>query len=183
LPLFQVYVPGSFLHAYIFQKHKLEKGEITPQQLLNEMIADREKTKKQGHMEVTWFTREPFDYYEELRDQLMDMIPDFRMRLKVNLRNNHVVFAADVHSIFDICWYTLARMIVDFGPPEEGGQTRELKEGTLITCLNCGEAFIRTNNRQLYCKKVKCQRAHNAARQRKYRANKKLAETKAKNKG
>ena len=166
-----------------FQEHKLEKGEITPQQLLDEMISERKKKKLQEHKEVTWFVREPFDYYEELRDQLMEMIPNFHMRLKINPRNNQVVFAADVHSVFDICWYTLARMVVDFGPPENGGRTRELNEGALITCLNCSEVFIRDNNRQLYCKKDECQRAHNAARQRKYRANKKLAETKTKNKG
>lgn len=59
-----------------------------------------------------WFAREPFDYYEELQDQLMEMIPDSHMRLKVNPRNNQVIFAADGHSIFDICWDTLARMIL-----------------------------------------------------------------------
>lgn len=172
----------KYKHEEYFQEHKLEKGEITPQELLAEMIADKEKAKKQKFQDVTWFAREPFDYYEELRGQLMDMIPDFHMRLKVNPRNNQVVFAADVHSVFDIAWYTLARMIVDFGPPEEGGQTRDLKEGILITCLHCGEAFIRDNNRQLYCKKDECQKAHNAARQRKYRANQKLTETKTRDK-
>ena len=177
LPFFEKYK-----HEENFQEYKLEKGEITPQQLLHEMIAEQKKTKHREQKEVTWFAREPFDYYEELREQLMDMIPDFHMRLKINPRNNQVVFAADVHSVFDICWYTLARMLVDFGPPEEGGRIRELNEGAIITCLHCAEAFIRDNNRQLYCKKVECQRAHNAARQRKYRANKKLAETKAKNK-
>ena len=163
-----------------FQEHKLDKGVITPQQLLDEMIADSKKTKE--HKEVSWFAHEPFDYYEDLRDTLMDIIPDFRMRLKVNPKNNQVVFAADVHSVFDICWYTLACMLVDFGPPEQGGRTRDLSEGALITCLNCSEAFIRSNNRQLYCKKEECQKAHNAARQRKYRASKKLVETQAKNK-
>jgi hypothetical protein len=77
----------------------------------------------------------------------MDMIPDFHMRLKVNPRNNQAIFAADVHSIFDICWYTPACMIVDFGSPEEGGQIRDLNEGALITCLHYAEVFIRDNNR------------------------------------
>lgn len=176
LPYFEKYKREEY-----FQEHKLKNGEITPQQLLDEMIAERKKRKSKEQKEIAWFAREPFDYFEELRDQLMEMIPDFHMRLKINPRNNQVVFAADVHSVFDICWYTLARMIVDFGPPEEGGLTRKLNEGALITCMHCAEAFIRDNNRQLYCKKVECQRAHNAARQRKYRANKRLTETKAKN--
>ena len=110
------------------------------------------------------------------------MIPNFRMRLKINPRNNQVIFAAVVHSFFDIAWHTLVRMIVDLDPPEEGGKTRELKEGILITCLHYGEAFIRDNNRQLYCKNDECQKAHNAARQRKYRVNRKLGETKTKDK-
>ncbi len=166
-----------------FEEHEPVRDETSTDDLIKEMKADRKKAAKQALEETTSFVREPFDYFDELRDQLIDIIPDFHMRLKVNPRNNNVIFAADVHSVFDICWYTLARMIVDFGPPEEGGQTRELNEGALITCLHCAEAFIRDNNRQLYCKKVECQRAHNAARQRKYRTNKKLAETKAKNKG
>ena len=81
-----------------------------------------------------------FDYYEELRNQLMDMIQHFHTRLKVNSKNNQVVFASDIHSVFDICWYTLARIIIDFGPPEEGGRTRELSEDALITYLHCAEA-------------------------------------------
>jgi len=174
LPFFEKYKMGENPH-----EKELQKERITSDQLLAEMTADRKKKKEKGYEVATYYVREPFDYYEELRDQLIDLIPDFHMRLKVNPKNNQVIFAADVDSVFDICWYTLAHMIVDFGPPEEGGRIRQLTEGTLITCLHCGEAFIRDNNRQLYCKKVECQRAHNAARQRKYRVNKKLAETKA----
>lgn len=175
LPFFEKYKMEDNSHG-----NELQKEKITPDQLLAEVIADGKKKKEQGYEVTTCFVREPFDYYEDLRDRLIELIPDFRMRLKVNPKNNQVIFAADVDSVFDICWYTLAHMIVDFGPPEEGGRIRQLTEGTLITCLHCGEAFIRDNNRQLYCKKVECQRAHNAARQRRYRDKKKLAETKAK---
>jgi hypothetical protein len=72
----------------------------------------------------------------------------------IDNENNIIWHNGGTHFLVAICWYTLARMIVDFGPPEEGGQKRELNEGALITCLYCAEVFIHDNNRQLYCKNV-----------------------------
>ncbi|MPM67164.1 hypothetical protein SDC9_114081 [bioreactor metagenome] len=113
----------------------------------------------------------------------MDIIPDFHMRLKVNPRNNSVIFAADVHSVFDMAWFTLARMIVDFGPPENAEQRKKEYEGTLTTCPICGKAFIRKNNRHTYCDKIECKRVYNAQRAKKSRDKLKLEATKAKNTG
>jgi len=130
----------------------------------------------------TSFARQPFDYFNDLRDILIDIIPDFHMRLKMNPKNSSVVFAADVHSVFDIAWYTLARMIVDFGPPEEAGQRNEKYDGTLTTCPICGTAFIRRNNRHTYCGDPQCKKAYDAQRAKKSRRNKKLEATQEKNK-
>ena len=75
--------------------------------LLKMMQLDAEVTKDRQHHDG--FVRVPFDYYEELQQKMVDMMPDFRVRLKVNPKTRKMVFAADVHSVFDICWYTLAR--------------------------------------------------------------------------
>ena len=48
------------------------------------------------------------------------------------------------------------------------------KELAVVTCPNCGEAFARRSNRQQFCTKEECRKAHNAQRQKKYRENKKL---------
>ena len=77
---------------------------------------------------------------------MIDIIPDFRIRLKRNPKNNQVVFATDVNSVFDIAWYTLARMITDFGPLEADGRERDLSNGTLVTCPCCGEALSEGTN-------------------------------------
>ena len=73
-------------------------------------------------------------------------------------------------------------MITDFGPLEDGGRERDLSDGTLVTCPNCGEAFIRRNNRQQYCMKEECQKAHNALRQRRYRESQKIKKAQNKQK-
>ena len=165
-----------------FEKHEPVKDETSTDDMIKEMKADRKKAAKQVPEETISFVREPFDYFDELRDQLMDIIPDFHMRLKVNPKNNNVVFAADVHSVFDIAWYSLARMIVDFGPPEDAGQKKIKREGTLTTCPICGEAFIRRNNRHTYCDNIECKRAYDAQRAQKSRDKLKLEATKAKSK-
>lgn len=69
---------------------------------------------------------EPYDEYEKLRERLIDCIPDFKLRLKVNPQNNRLVFSADVNSVFDIAWYVLARMMSEDPAPEDFG-----KEGKL----------------------------------------------------
>ena len=105
------------------------------------------------------FVRVPYDYYEQLQEALMEMIPDFRIRLKVNPKTHRVVFAADVNSIFDICMYTLARKISDDVSPEERtGQKNEYK-GIVMSCPFCGEAFVRKSNRSVTCGKEECDKA------------------------
>lgn len=120
------------------------------------------------------FVRVPYDYYEQLQETLMEMIPDFRIRLKVNPKTHRVVFAADVNSIFDICMYTLARKISDDVSPEERtGQKNEYK-GIVMSCPFCGEAFVRKSNRSVTCGKEECDKARK-------RTNKQNSRKKSKN--
>ena len=179
LPFFE-----KFKHEEYFREYKKAEYDEnkTPQEIFSEMLAEMQAEKPNPREDISWFAVEPADFDEELLDTLIDIIPDFHMRLKRNPKNGQIVFAADVHSVFDIAWYTLSRMITDFGPLEDGGRKRDLTDGTLITCKCCGEAFIRRNNRQQYCMKEECQKAHNALRMRRYRANKKTRENQSRNK-
>lgn len=178
LPFFEKYK-----HEENFREYVTEYDEhLTPQELFAEMLAEAEKEGRKPREDVSWFAVEPADYDEEILNTLIDIIPTFQMRLKRNPKNNQVKLACDVHSVFDIAWYTLAMMITDFGPLEDGGRERDLSDGTLVTCPNCGEAFIRRNNRQQYCMKEECQKAHNALRQRRYRESQKIKKAQNKQK-
>lgn len=53
----------------------------------------------------------PYDDYDELRKTLADFIPEFNMKLKLNSATGRYEFSADIDSVFDIAWYTLAIMI------------------------------------------------------------------------
>ncbi len=120
-----------------------------------------------------WFVHEPADYIHDILDLLLDTLPNINMRLKRNPQDGKVVFAADVHSVFDIAYYTLARKLATFNCDEFKDEIRGRK-GVIATCLNCGRAFRRTTNMQMFCKNEACRKAHNAMRQKKYRENKKV---------
>ena len=123
------------------------------------------------------FSRVVFDYYEELQEKLVDLIPDFRMRLKVNPKTRKMVFAADVHSVFDICWYTFARKLSEDVAPEDKGRASakpKETEGVVMSCPFCGEAFIRRWNRTITCGKPECHKGRKAMNQRNSRKKRKI---------
>lgn len=97
--------------------------------------------------------------YNKLQQQVIDLFPDFRMRLKINPRNQKIEYGADVHSVFDICWYTFARMLAQESAPIDRGD--EYCEGSILSCMACGEFFVRHSSRQRYCQKWDCQAARN----------------------
>lgn len=110
--------------------------------------------------ELYKYILQPIDDFYELRGKLMDMIPDFHMRLKVDPKTDKVVFAADVHSVFDIAWYTLARYMVDVQLTDEGTVEVRRSDGKVCVCKCCGKAFVRTadQNRRQYCGEADCER-------------------------
>ena len=191
-PAFNLATEGKFFEGLpFFEQYKREEPEehesipeIDALDDIVEIMQAYAKLKKPAEPAgpPTEFARQPFDYYNDLRDTLIDIMPDFHMRLKMNPKNNSVVFAADVHSVFDIAWYTLARMIVDFGPPEEAGKRNERYNGTLTTCPICGTAFIRRNNRHTYCDDPQCKKTYDAQRAKKSRDKRKLEATQEKSK-
>ena len=110
--------------------------------------------------ELDQYTRDPIYEFYTLRNKLMDMIPDFHMRLKVDPATDKVVFAADVHSVFDIAWYTLARYLVDVQLTDEGTKERKYSNSIVCVCKCCGKAFVRSTNenRKQYCGDPECNR-------------------------
>lgn len=118
----------------------------------------------------------PHGTYKEMLSKLADIMPPMNMRVRLDPNTNRMVFAAEVNSAFDIAWFTLSRMLTANGVKYHQGKSAEgiPKELAVVTCLNCGEAFPRRSNRQQFCTKEECRKAHNAQRQKKYRENKKL---------
>ena len=110
--------------------------------------------------ELYKYTPQPIDDFYHLRGKLMEMIPDFRMRLKLDPKTNKVVFAADVHSVFDIAWYTLARYMVDVQLTDEGTNEKHYSNAKVCVCKCCGKAFLRPakQNRRQYCGEQDCDR-------------------------
>ena len=115
------------------------------------------------------FNHNPFDDYDELRSKLVEFIPEFNMKLKLNTATGRFEFSADIDSVFDIAWYTLARMISEDPALENRGNEESRPEGIMICCRNCGKFIIRKSNRQEYCDAEECQKARNARKQKAYR--------------
>ena len=125
------------------------------------------------------FAYTPLEDYDHLINKLIEMFPDFRMRLKKNPRNKRIVYAADVNSIFDIAWFTLSRLVADDAPPEDIDYDADFNtpSGTILSCLSCGSFFIRKHNRQLYCMNSDCQAARKRKNRRDCDARKKMNAT------
>ena len=161
-----------------------EYSPITPAALLAEMQTSdipNTNTAEEG------FARVPFDDYEELRDKLIDMIPDFRLRLKVNHKRNRIVLAADVHSVFDIAWFTLAKKLCEDPLPKLKNKLAELDSGerpVILTCPICGRAFVRKGkgSRRIYCGTRECENRRKANNTQNTRRRQKIAALQTKGK-
>lgn len=171
---FEMYTVGKHFEALPFFEHfKLNTDLPTLDvsgaegDLLKEMEIENEYFEKHPHVDDV-FQSEPYDEYEELREKLVDCIPDFRLRLRTDPKSNRLVFAADVNSVFDIAWYTLARMMAEDPAPEDFRKTDRPK-GVMIRCAHCGRFFFPRDGRQKYCADQKCQNARNAYKQKRHR--------------
>ena len=159
--------------------------EITADKLIQGMEEDRkayEKFLKEHKKDLYKYERDDIDDFYKLRDGLLDIIPDFHMRLKANPKNGNVTFAADVHSVFDIAWYTLARYMADVKLVDDGTKEIASPDGKVCVCKCCGRAFVRRadQNRKLYCGEPECERKRNTMRTRRKREKDKIAAEKSK---
>lgn len=114
--------------------------------------------------------------YNDLIFKVIDMFPDFRMRLKLDKKTGKVMFGADVQSVFDICWYTFSRIVADVAPPVDEDLDYFESQGSILSCLACGKYFVRRSSRQLYCDNPNCQAERNRKNRRASYARKKASE-------
>jgi len=118
--------------------------------------------------------------YNDLIFKVIDMFPDFRMRLKLDKKTGKVMFGADVQSVFDICWYTFSRIVADVAPPVDEDLDYFESQGSILSCLACGKYFVRRSSRQLYCDSWDCQAERNRRNRRASYARKKAAKAEKK---
>ena len=174
---------GKYFEGYsFFDKYKhpivaipddLDYGDAKGN-LIEEMRIDNEYIKNHPaeNPPTGEFATTPYDDYDELRNALIDIIPEFTMKLKVDPRTNRLEFSTDINSVFDIAWLTLARMLSEDPAPEDKGKSDNRPEGIMIRCRNCGKFIIRKSNRQEFCDAEECQKVRNARKQKAYRERK-----------
>ena len=111
--------------------------------------------------------------YDDLMLNVMEAIPDIRMRLQKNKKTGKIEMAADVQSVFDIAWYTFARLVADVAPSIDKDMDYFESQGSILTCMACGEYFVRHSSRQRYCNNPNCQAERNNRKARAYYERKK----------
>ena len=131
-------------------------------------------------LERYWSIQEDAEYvrsvsedYDELIFHLTDLFPDFRLRLKQDQKTHKVELVADIDSVFDISWYTFARLVATVAPPVDTDLRYEYSQGSILTCMSCGEYFVRHSSRQRYCDNPNCQAERNKRKSRAYYQRKK----------
>jgi len=142
---------------------------------LCDSLAFLERYKK--HKTDDEFIKHIITDYNDLIMRMIDMFPDFRMRLKLDKKTSKVMYGADVQSVFDICWYTFSRIVADVAPPLDPDLRYEESQGAILSCLCCGNFFVRHASRQLYCDNSDCQAERNRKNRRASYARKKADRT------
>lgn len=115
------------------------------------------------------------DYDDRLFD-LLEMFPDFKMRVKQDRKTHKAEMCAEIHSVFDIAWYAFARMVADVAPPADTDLDYMFSQGSILTCMGCGEYFVRHSSRQRYCDNPACKAERNNRKARAYYKRKKADE-------
>lgn len=107
---------------------------------------------------------------------MLEMFPDFKMRVKQDRKTYKIEMGADIHSVFDIAWYSFARMVSDVAPPADTDPNYMFSQGTILTCMACRRYFVRHSSCQRYCDNPNCQAERNNRKARAYYKRKKAAE-------
>lgn len=116
-----------------------------------------------------------YDAHARVYD-LLEMFPDFRMRVKRDRKTHKVEMGADIQSVFDITWYSFARMVSDVAPPADTDPNYMYSQETILTCIACGRYFVRHSSHQRYCDNPNCQAERNNRKARAYYKRKKASE-------
>ncbi len=164
---FNLAVPGRLSSGYTyFESYKFSSTPITPwtsgsgfdKELL---LAEMKKTSAQlviSEEDISkryrLFQRSPMADITELEDILIEQFPDFTMNVCRMPGMGKIGFTAGLNSVFDIAWYTLARLVV---MDDEDVDPNSLSRPRV--CKACGRIFTPESPRQLYCLYDECQRA------------------------
>lgn len=129
---------------------------------------DEEYEQLTPNKKLALFKKNALSHKEELYQNIISFFPDIPMHLTYNFKNKGVGITASIDSVFDICWYTMARMLTYYGLSDSDRvENRVYKDkqwyydqGTYGTCLFCGKLFLKEGARQKYCKNnPECQKA------------------------
>jgi hypothetical protein len=174
-PFFEEYKYDDW-KQYIPPKDEDIKKPSSPEELLKEMMEDRENTVEAKLVSLEHFRKNVLKDKKRIYQLVCDMIPEINMVIKFDSKACKAEFTANVKSVFDICWYTIARLVAAHAP----SQDEDMKSGKFIwdqrnigVCLNCGRYFNKNSNRQLYCDYDECKRACNRNRQKEFQRRRK----------
>lgn len=115
--------------------------------------------------------------YDDLLFDVVEMFPDFTMRLRQGRKNHKIEMAADVHSAFNIAWYAFAHMVADVAPPADTDPNYDFSQSSILTRMACGDYFVRHSSRQRYRNSPNYQEARNNRKARAYDKRKKAGDT------
>jgi len=162
----------------IFNQYKLGKFEdepasddkpISAKDLIKEMQEDKTYT-----VTLKGFRDNVIKHKTEIMESIVYRIPEIKMFL--GIERGKVKILAEFDSIFDICWYTIIRLL-----SVNGELADEDLEGVLATrfnevhygvCSCCRNLFKINSNRQRYCHSELCQQERNRKKIREYRRRK-----------
>ncbi|MGI6360430.1 MAG: hypothetical protein ACOX02_05280 [Acholeplasmatales bacterium] len=169
----------SFINGSIYEKYKRVKNDrginLTREDRQNwikdnytgdfieTLIKEREAHNIYGDLlSKETFRKNVLKDKKKIYSRIISYIPPVRMKLKYIDNEGNAEFRAEINSVFDICWYTLARMIASNAPQQDedldyGGD--RWNEGTLGVCANCGTFFLKNNSVQKYCDNASCKAA------------------------
>lgn len=183
---YNLYREGKFTDTYFFfesykhkdvEREKIGKVSDDPvKQLMAEMAAKPinadiiKKENKQLDKEKRFATVPRADD-PELQFYLQDMFPSFKMRVKAIPDSDIVTFAADVDSVFEIAWYSFARLLTT-----DVSELEDYRGYKPKACQYCGMLFTPKGPRQEYCDEWSCQAARKRKNRRDCDARKRQAE-------
>jgi hypothetical protein len=119
------------------------------------------------------YVRNVVNDYDERMSEVMDMFPAFRLRLMRNSKTDKIEMGAEIDSVFDIAWYAFARMVAYVAPPADADLNYMYSQGSILTCMACGEYFVRHSSNQRYCDNPNCQAERKNRKARAYYLRKK----------
>lgn len=187
IPAYNLYKEGKFFDTLSFfdeyknpswqPYNKVVKSNKVPtrEELLAEMRESSKKAEEERleyeklslEEQIDIFKKNALKDKENIYQSIANFFPDIKMHLQYDFKNKGIAITATIDSVFDICWYTMARMVTFYGLNDEDRTLNRVykekqwyyDEGNYGTCLFCGKPFLVEGARQKYCKKPECQKA------------------------